>query len=95
MAREINIDEIFPKILINREDYIKGIKRGSKLILDNFCFDMRLFKEIAIIEVGPSHKWWLSARLLLGLTEAEAMEIHRFKNMPSLLTVGEVMAKYD
>lgn len=34
-------------------------------------------RELPIIQSGPNHKWWLSARLLLGLTDKQAMAVYR------------------
>ena len=32
--------------------------------------------ELQIIQAGTDHKWWTSARLLLGLSEDEARQLH-------------------
>ena len=69
---DISLNGVVPDPTLNKHDYLYALARGSMLLLDGFGMDTRLFRELEIIRYGPSHKWWLSARLLLGLTEAEA-----------------------
>lgn len=57
-----------------------GIRRGSVLIMDSAGLDTGFLKELDVIKTGPSHKWWLSARLLLGMKEVEARRLHETMN---------------
>lgn len=65
------------------ESLIIAVGRGSTLRLDRLGIHTALLKEVSIIHQGPSHKWWLSARLLLGMTEAEAREAHEMARLPA------------
>lgn len=45
--------------------------------LDNLGLDISFIKEFDIIYDGPSDRWWLSARLILGLSQDDALQVHR------------------
>lgn len=64
-------------------DLIVAVGRGSAMRLDSLGMSGGLLKEVAIIHQGPTHKWWLSARLLLGMTEAEARAAHEMARLPA------------
>lgn len=58
------------------------LARGSALAMDSLGISVRYLKEFGIVLCGPTHKWWLSARLLLGLSEAEALRMHKTQTLP-------------
>ena len=61
----------------NREFLLCKLAHGSLMALDALGIEARYAKELPIIYAGPGHRLWLSARLLLGLSEDEAMMIHK------------------
>ncbi len=61
----------------NREFLLCKLAHGSLMALDALGIETRYAKELPIIYSGPGHRLWLSARLLLVLSEDEAMMIHK------------------
>ena len=56
---------------------VYALSIGSLMRCDSVGLSPELVaRELPVIQSGPQHKWWLSARLLLGLTDKQAREIH-------------------
>ena len=55
------------------QSVILAITNGSHARIDSLGYTpLAFFRDTLILKQGRDHKWWLSARLLLGLSEQEA-----------------------
>ena len=53
---------------------------STTLRLDSFGLNMSIDPNVAILKQGRGHKWWLSARLLLCMSEQEADQVTTMGN---------------
>lgn len=58
--------------------------------LDSFGLNMSIDPNVAILKEGRDHKWWLSARLLLGMSEQEADQVTTMGNGQLVQLSGRV-----